>query len=64
MKTFTQADAPLRALSFDEIDAIAGAGLASPTVRIRIGGYGIEWNSRTVCVVTPEGSTCKNSPKS
>jgi hypothetical protein len=64
MTTITHVDAPLRALSADEIDTIAGAALASPTFRLVIAGYGIEFNSRTACVITPEGSVCKNIPKS
>ena len=63
MTATMQADTP-QALSADDIDLVSGGRLASPTVRINIGGYGIEWNSRTVCVVTPEGSTCTNIPKS
>ena len=64
MNTITQADVALRALSVDEIDAVSGAALANPTFRLVLFGYGIEFNSRTVCAITPEGETCTNIPQS
>jgi hypothetical protein len=60
----TNANASLRELTANEMDLISGARLASPTFSFEIFGYGIQWNSRTVCVLTPEGSTCTNIPKS
>jgi hypothetical protein len=54
----------LRELSAEEIDTIAGAALANPTFRITVYGYGFEFNSRTVCILTPDGGACKNIPQS
>ena len=54
----------LRELSAEEIDTIAGAALANPTFRITVFGYGFEFNSRTVCILTPDGGVCKNIPQS
>ena len=53
----------IRALSEPELAKIAGGGLASPTFRFRLFGYGIEWNSRTVCVITPTEDVCTNIPQ-
>ena len=54
----------LRELSTEEIDTIAGAVLANPTFRLTVYGYGFEFNSRTVCILTPDGGVCKNIPQS
>jgi hypothetical protein len=63
MNTMKQADAAVRALAADEIDAVTGAGLANPTFRFTVFGYGFEFNSRTVCAITPTQDTCTNIPK-
>ncbi len=63
VNTITQADAAVRALSADEVDAVSGAGLANPTFRFTLFGYGFEFNSRTVCTITPTEDTCTNIPK-
>ena len=64
MTTITHADTALRTLSADEIDTISGAGLANPTFRLVLFGDGIEFNSRTVCAITPTQDTCTNIPQS
>ncbi len=52
-----------RELSLQELDIVAGGGLATPTGNIIIFGYGIEWNDRSICIVTPTQDTIYNRPK-
>jgi hypothetical protein len=53
----------IRELDTTEIESIAGGGRASPTRRLVIFGYGIEWNDRSICIVTPTQDTIINRPK-
>ncbi|MGH6709704.1 MAG: hypothetical protein ACREEK_12115 [Bradyrhizobium sp.] len=52
-----------RELSLQELDIVAGGGLASPTGSIIIFGYGIQWNDRSICIVTPTQDTIINRPR-
>ncbi|MBR1155940.1 hypothetical protein [Bradyrhizobium sp. JYMT SZCCT0428] len=52
-----------RELSLQELDIVAGGGLASPKGSIIIFGYGIQWNDRSICIVTPTQDTIINRPK-
>jgi len=54
----------LGALRAAEIDTVAGAVLANPTFRLTVYGYGFEFNSRTFCILTPDGGACRNIPQS
>jgi hypothetical protein len=56
-------DTEIRDLTADEINTASGAGLASPTFRLVIFGYGFEFNSRSICIVTPEQDTIINIPR-
>ena len=49
-------------LSVQELDIVAGGALASPKVSIVIWGYGIQWNDRSICIVTPTQDTIINRP--
>ena len=50
-------------LSLQELDIVAGGGLASPTGSIVVFGYGVQWNDRSICIVTPTQDTIYNRPK-
>ena len=52
-----------RELSLQELDIVAGGGLALPTGSIIVLGYGIQWNDRSICIVTPTQDTIYNRPK-
>ena len=53
----------IRTLTEQELAEISGAGLANPTFRLVLLGYGFEFNSRTVCVITPGEDVCTNIPQ-
>jgi hypothetical protein len=50
-------------LSLQDLDIVAGGGLAIPTGSIVILGYGIQWNDRSICIVTPTQDTIYNRSK-
>jgi len=49
-------------LNDGQLDRVTGGALANPTFRITVFGYGFEFNSRTVCALTPDGGVCRNIP--
>ena len=51
------------ALTDLELDAVVGGGIANPTFRFVLFGYGFEFNSRTACVITPGEDVCTNIPQ-
>ena len=53
----------IRALTELELDAVSGGGIANPTFRFVLFGYGFEFNSRTACVITPGEDVCTNLPR-
>jgi hypothetical protein len=53
----------IRALTDQELDAVSAGGIANPTFRFVLFGYGFEFNSRTACVITPDGDVCRNIPQ-
>ena len=57
------ADLEIRPLTEQELDAVSGGGLANPTFRFVLFGYGFEFNSRTACVITPGEDVCTNIPQ-
>jgi len=38
-------------LTLQELEIVAGGGLATPKGSIIIFGYGIQWNDRSICIV-------------
>jgi hypothetical protein len=52
-----------RELTLQELDIVAGGALALPTGSIIILGYGIQWNDRSICIVTPTQDTIYNRHK-
>jgi hypothetical protein len=59
----TASSTDIRDLTVGELDLIVGAGLASPTGSFIVFGYGIEWNDRSICIVTPTQDTIFKRPK-
>jgi len=53
----------IRELTAGELDVVTGAGLALKDGSIVVLGYGIEWNSRSICIVTPTQDTIINRPQ-
>jgi hypothetical protein len=52
-----------RELTLQELDIVAGGGLANPKGSVIVFGYGFQWNDRSICVVTPTQDTIINRPK-
>ena len=52
-----------RELTMEQLDIVAGGGLATPTGSIVVFGYGIQWNDRSICIVTPTQDTIINRPR-